>query len=96
MVLDHKHHILYVFGGTNYKEYFGTLFAFDLLTGEWSKPSTFNQEKKPEKLARHSMIYDLRTEVILLFGGIGKDQVENEMCQLDTKSMIWDKPVIHS
>lgn len=34
--------------------------------------------------------------MILIFGGIGKDVIENEMIQLDIKSMIWDRPIIHS
>lgn len=44
MVYDYKHTMLYVFGGTNYKNSFGQLYCFDMKTGEWSKPSTFNQE----------------------------------------------------
>ncbi len=47
-------------------------------------------------LARHCMIHDLNKELILIFGGIGKEKVENQMVQLDIKSMIWDTPVILS
>jgi hypothetical protein len=42
MVYDYKHSLIYVFGGTNYKESFGIIYQFDLITGEWSRPSTFN------------------------------------------------------
>ncbi|CAM0142355.1 unnamed protein product [Umbelopsis sp. WA50703] len=84
--------LMFVFGGSDHKGCFNTLYILELDTFTWSKPRTHGTPPPPCRA--HSATYYAKQKKIFLFGGGEGPVYYNDLYVLDTESLTWSIPTI--
>ncbi|MHA2275911.1 MAG: Kelch repeat-containing protein [Candidatus Kariarchaeaceae archaeon] len=86
MVLNIRKHSIVLFGGNNGTSYFDDTWIFNLTTQAWIQmyPST-----PPSPRTAHSMVYNSKSDKVILFGGNNVTNRFNETWVYDLQSNSW-------
>jgi len=78
---------IFVFGGGNGPDYFGTLYVLNTKTMTWSQPETKGSPPGPRRAHTATLV----GRKIYVFGGGDGIKALNEVYTLDTESMTWSE-----
>ncbi|KAI9252108.1 hypothetical protein BY458DRAFT_536036 [Sporodiniella umbellata] len=77
---------MYIFGGTNGRQYFNDLWSFDLTTHTWTKIAVDGTVPAPRERCSSAIIDD----ALYIFGGRGDEGTElNDLCGYKIKNRYW-------
>lgn len=76
---------MYLFGGTDFEDYFGDLSIFDFTFNSWIQAKTHG--KSPAKRSGHSAV--VHGTSLYIFGGGNNEKMFNDIFVLDTDTLTW-------